>query len=130
MPSSSRFTRPIHDVRACVIERGIRIEGKRFITVEGLKVRDFKNAVLITDSPNDFVRGIQRLVTDSTSSQTLRREGRRLIEGKYSLEAIEVQASRIYRKALESVTLDDKYSLASGRAFMSGVEALVRPPML
>jgi len=34
------------------------------------------------------------------------------------------------RKALESVTLDDKYSLTSGRAFMSGVQALVRLPML
>ncbi len=34
------------------------------------------------------------------------------------------------RKALESVTLDDKYSLSHGRAFMSGVQALVRLPML
>ena len=34
------------------------------------------------------------------------------------------------RKALESVTLDDKYSLEQGRAFMSGVQALVRLPML
>ena len=34
------------------------------------------------------------------------------------------------RKALESVTLDDKYSLDAGRAFMSGVQALVRLPML
>jgi indolepyruvate ferredoxin oxidoreductase len=34
------------------------------------------------------------------------------------------------RLALESVTLDDKYSLAAGRAFMSGVQALVRLPML
>ena len=34
------------------------------------------------------------------------------------------------RKALESVTLDDKYVLDSGRAFMSGVQALVRLPML
>ena len=34
------------------------------------------------------------------------------------------------RKALESVTLDDKYSLDHGRAFMSGVQALVRLPML
>ena len=34
------------------------------------------------------------------------------------------------RKALESVTLDDKYRLARGRAFMSGVQALVRLPML
>ncbi|MEY3296233.1 MAG: hypothetical protein RLZZ451_2281, partial [Pseudomonadota bacterium] len=32
------------------------------------------------------------------------------------------------RKALEAATLDDKYSLASGRAFMSGVQALVRLP--
>ncbi len=34
------------------------------------------------------------------------------------------------RKALETVTLDDKYTLESGRAFMSGVQALVRLPML
>ena len=34
------------------------------------------------------------------------------------------------RKALETVTLDDKYSLNAGRAFMSGVQALVRLPML
>ena len=34
------------------------------------------------------------------------------------------------RKALESVTLDDKYSLEQGRAFMSGTQALVRLPML
>ncbi len=34
------------------------------------------------------------------------------------------------RKALETVTLDDKYTLGSGRAFMSGVQALVRLPML
>ncbi|MCU0927848.1 MAG: indolepyruvate ferredoxin oxidoreductase family protein [Burkholderiaceae bacterium] len=34
------------------------------------------------------------------------------------------------RKALESVTLDDKYTLDHGRAFMSGVQALVRLPML
>jgi indolepyruvate ferredoxin oxidoreductase len=34
------------------------------------------------------------------------------------------------RKALETVTLDDKYRLESGRAFMSGVQALVRLPML
>src|SRR5664279_5382857 len=34
------------------------------------------------------------------------------------------------RKALESVTLDDRYALESGRAFMSGVQALVRLPML
>lgn len=34
------------------------------------------------------------------------------------------------RKALESVSLDDKYSLETGNAFMSGVQALVRLPML
>ncbi len=34
------------------------------------------------------------------------------------------------RKALETVTLDDKYALARGRAFMSGVQALVRLPIL
>ncbi|MFO1264377.1 MAG: indolepyruvate ferredoxin oxidoreductase family protein [Rhodoferax sp.] len=34
------------------------------------------------------------------------------------------------RQALESVTLDDKYTLDHGQAFMSGVQALVRLPML
>lgn len=34
------------------------------------------------------------------------------------------------RKALETVSLDDKYTLDHGRAFMSGVQALVKLPML
>ncbi len=34
------------------------------------------------------------------------------------------------RKALETVSLEDKYTLDQGRAFMSGVQALVRLPML
>ncbi len=34
------------------------------------------------------------------------------------------------RQALETVSLEDKYSLAHGSAFMSGVQALVRLPML
>ncbi|GIX24008.1 MAG: indolepyruvate ferredoxin oxidoreductase [Caldimonas sp.] len=34
------------------------------------------------------------------------------------------------RKALETVSLDDKYTLDHGRAFMSGIQALVRLPML
>ena len=34
------------------------------------------------------------------------------------------------RQALERVTLDDKYTLPAGRAFMSGIQALVRLPML
>jgi indolepyruvate ferredoxin oxidoreductase len=34
------------------------------------------------------------------------------------------------RQALETVQLDDKYALEHGRAFMSGVQALVRLPML
>lgn len=34
------------------------------------------------------------------------------------------------RRALETVTLDDKYALEHGRAFMSGVQALVKLPML
>jgi indolepyruvate ferredoxin oxidoreductase len=34
------------------------------------------------------------------------------------------------RHSLATVTLDDKYTLAQGRAFMNGVQALVRLPML
>jgi len=38
--------------------------------------------------------------------------------------------SESIHQALQTVTLDDKYSLAYGRAFMSGVQALVKLPML
>src|SRR6218665_196428 len=38
--------------------------------------------------------------------------------------------SPLQRQAIETVTLDDRYTLATGRAFMSGVQALVRLPML
>ena len=34
------------------------------------------------------------------------------------------------RRALATLTLDDKYTQGSGRAFMSGIQALVRLPML
>jgi len=34
------------------------------------------------------------------------------------------------RRAIETVSLEDKYTLGEGRAFMSGVQALVRLPML
>ena len=34
------------------------------------------------------------------------------------------------RRALETIRLDDKYTLDHGRVFMSGVHALVRLPML
>ena len=33
-------------------------------------------------------------------------------------------------RALREVTLDDKYALERGRAFMNGAQALVRLPML
>ncbi|ADP13901.1 pyruvate ferredoxin/flavodoxin oxidoreductase family protein 1 [Achromobacter xylosoxidans A8] len=39
-------------------------------------------------------------------------------------------ASPALRAALESVQLDDKYTLESGRAWMSGIHALVRLPMM
>jgi indolepyruvate ferredoxin oxidoreductase len=38
--------------------------------------------------------------------------------------------SKLQLEAIEKVTLDDRYALTSGRAFMSGVQALVRLPML
>ncbi|MBU3737793.1 MAG: indolepyruvate ferredoxin oxidoreductase family protein [Rhodoferax sp.] len=38
--------------------------------------------------------------------------------------------SESVRRALETVSLDDRYALDRGRAFMSGVQALVRLPML
>jgi len=34
------------------------------------------------------------------------------------------------RRALATISLDDKYTLTSGRAFMSGIQALVRLPLL
>lgn len=34
------------------------------------------------------------------------------------------------RRALETVSLDDKYTLERGRIYISGTQALVRLPML
>ncbi|HPU52058.1 MAG TPA: indolepyruvate ferredoxin oxidoreductase family protein, partial [Burkholderiaceae bacterium] len=41
-----------------------------------------------------------------------------------------LSASDALQRALATVTLDDKYTLERGRAFMSGTQALVRLPML
>ena len=38
--------------------------------------------------------------------------------------------SEFQRKALAAVTLNDRYALATGRAFMTGIQALVRLPMM
>ena len=38
--------------------------------------------------------------------------------------------SESMRKAIEAIALEDRYTLNSGRAFMSGIHALVRLPML
>lgn len=43
------------------------------------------------------------------------------------MNAPEPQAGQ---EAFQAVSLDDKYTLTQGRAFMSGVQALVRFPML
>ena len=40
------------------------------------------------------------------------------------------RVSEPHRQAMDQVSLDDRYRLTSGRAFMSGVHALVRLPML
>ena len=49
---------------------------------------------------------------------------------RWSIETMNAPLPESIRKTLESASLDDKYSLDAGRAFMSGVQALVRLPML
>src|SRR5574343_410350 len=46
------------------------------------------------------------------------------------VDAMNAPLPEAIRQALERVTLDDKYTLPAGRAFMSGIQALVRLPML
>jgi indolepyruvate ferredoxin oxidoreductase len=45
-------------------------------------------------------------------------------------QAVNAPLPEHIRRALETVSLDDKYTLEHGRAFMSGIQALVRLPML
>src|SRR6195952_5231555 len=47
-----------------------------------------------------------------------------------SSETMNAPLPESIRKAIETVSLDDKYSLENGRALMSGTQALVRLPML
>jgi indolepyruvate ferredoxin oxidoreductase len=53
------------------------------------------------------------------------------LPGKPTLDKTEIdQLQQMIAERLKTISLDDKYSLESGRAFMSGIQALVRLPMI
>jgi glycosyltransferase involved in cell wall biosynthesis len=56
---------------------------------------------LLADTIEDLVRAVMRIVKEPVLAQNLRREGRRLVEKSYSIEALAPVTERIYRRAID-----------------------------
>jgi glycosyltransferase involved in cell wall biosynthesis len=67
---------------------------------EGLAVENGRH-LLVAGPPEDLADAVLSLGRNDTRARSLRREGRRLVEKSYSLDAVEQLTGRIYRKALE-----------------------------
>ncbi len=65
------------------------------IGAEGIDVTHGKN-ILIADTPEDFSRQVIRVLNDDTLRQSLGKEGRRLVEEKYSWDIIGKKMDEIY----------------------------------
>jgi polysaccharide biosynthesis protein PslH len=71
------------------------------IGCEGIAVEDGRH-LLVVHSPEEMAEALLGLARDDSRAHTLRREGRRLVEKSYSVDAVEQITARIYRKVLES----------------------------
>ncbi|HEX7879715.1 MAG TPA: glycosyltransferase, partial [Candidatus Eisenbacteria bacterium] len=67
------------------------------IGCEGIEVENGRH-LLVADGHEQMANAINRLIKEPVVGQTLRREGRRLVEKKYSLEAVESITGRLYRR--------------------------------
>ena len=79
------------------------------IGCEGILVEDDRH-LLVADSPEEMAAAVLRLVREKRTAQTLRREGRRLIEKYYSLESSEHLTRGIYSRSMEKATVDQDVS--------------------
>jgi len=75
------------------------------IGCEGIDVENGRH-LLIADGPDEMSAAVLKLVREPVVAQTLRREGRRLIERKYSLDAVELLTSRLYRRLAPQANMD------------------------
>ncbi len=69
------------------------------IGCEGIAVEDGRH-ILIAEHMDQMAAQIRRLLDNEVLARALRREGRRLVERCYSVEAVEELSRRIYRKAV------------------------------
>jgi glycosyltransferase involved in cell wall biosynthesis len=71
------------------------------IGCEGLQVSPGKN-ILVADTPEDFATAVHNLLGDAALRQCLATAGRKLVEEKYSWEAIRGRLEGAYRCTLET----------------------------
>lgn len=74
------------------------------IGCEGLGVEDGRH-LAVAESIEKMAIRVMALYKNPSQAQTFRREGRRLLQKYYSIEQIEAQTARIYRKALEEAAV-------------------------
>lgn len=75
------------------------------IGCKGIAVEDRRHLV-VAESPEEMATAVLKLLKDQTLAQTLRREGRRLIEKYYSLATSEQITRQIYTRCLEGAAVD------------------------
>lgn len=69
------------------------------IGCEGIEVENARQ-ILVADAVDAMASAVVRIFREPVVAGTLRREGHRLIEKRYSLEAFEQQTLRLYQRAL------------------------------
>ncbi|MDZ4804261.1 MAG: glycosyltransferase [Candidatus Eisenbacteria bacterium] len=70
------------------------------IGAEGIGVQHERH-LLLADTTDDLARAVTRVIKEPVLAQTFRREGRRLVEKAYSVEALAPITERIYRRAID-----------------------------
>jgi glycosyltransferase involved in cell wall biosynthesis len=79
------------------------------IGCKGISVEDGRH-LLVAESPSDMASAVLSLLRDKVTAQTLRREGRRLVENHYSLATSEQITSRIYGRFHDRAVVDQNAS--------------------
>jgi glycosyltransferase involved in cell wall biosynthesis len=82
---------------------------------EGLEVESGRH-LLVADRPDEMVAAFQKLLAHPATGQILRREGRRLVERRHSIEVLETMLGRLYRRATAPAEGDHEESTASNGA--------------
>jgi glycosyltransferase involved in cell wall biosynthesis len=82
---------------------------------EGLEVESGRH-LLVADRPDELAAAVSKLLATPGAGQTLRREGRRFVEKRHSIEVLEAMLGRLYRRATAPARSDHEGSPAPNGA--------------